>query len=165
MHLHSRLDRSVGYLLFMRRSVCHRRAKPIYWTVSRRVLLGNWKQTATLSGLDCYATAVASISTSISGKARRVTPNSVLAGLQPASAKRVTSGSSPPKMPQRTRPRPWCNSLGALRPTIRSQHFSGQSLYCLTFGQPGRAYLQGATHFLLHRPMLVPHRGACVAYH
>src|SRR5215212_1344790 len=41
MHLHSRLDRSVGYLLFMRRSVCHRRAKPIYWTVSRRVLLGN----------------------------------------------------------------------------------------------------------------------------
>ena len=34
MHLHSRSDRSVGYLLFMRRSVCHCRAKPIYWTVS-----------------------------------------------------------------------------------------------------------------------------------
>src|ERR671910_1659157 len=36
MHLHSRSDRSVGYLLFMRRSVCHCRAKPIYWTVSLR---------------------------------------------------------------------------------------------------------------------------------
>src|SRR5215212_168905 len=41
MHLHPRSDRSVGYLLFMSRSVCHRRAKPIYWTVSRRGLLGN----------------------------------------------------------------------------------------------------------------------------
>jgi hypothetical protein len=27
----------------MRRSVCHRRAKPIYWTVSRRSVIGNSK--------------------------------------------------------------------------------------------------------------------------
>ncbi len=38
MYLHSASDRSVGYLLFMLRSVRHRLAESIYWTVS----LGTW---------------------------------------------------------------------------------------------------------------------------
>ena len=52
MHLHSTSDRSVGYFLFMRRSVCHRQAKPIYWTVS----LGNPVISPEVAAIDAQAT-------------------------------------------------------------------------------------------------------------